>query len=107
GQRAFNKELEHFSKLDFLKSFAPSFLGIAESEAWKGMLFEFIEDREPLPPWTTENTQAIATRIVDLHATPKPPTVEHLSESEFNRDLWQGVDGWVQLAGSKDKQAGF
>ena len=82
-----------------ISAFAPPFLGDAEADDWWAMLFTYIDDALPIPPWDGK-ISAVLARLGELHSvTPAaglnvPPfAVRHLW-----RDLFSAPSGIAGLA---------
>lgn len=64
---SFVAERGYFRTVSALSAFAPPFLGHVEAEAWCAMLFTYIDDAQPIPPWDASIISAVLARLGELH----------------------------------------
>ena len=105
GKKAFEWEFKFFSQLKWLERFAPKFLGHVASEGWEVKLFEFIADRNDVPPWTHRDISQLLDRLHLLHSMDileGNEVVRHISENGFSKNLYFGKDTWSLLKTDED-----
>lgn len=110
GARAFEDEIRVFKKYQALSRFSPRFFADVQSESWKAMLFEFIEDRESTPPWTDNKIDQLVQKIVSLHSLDVHlfPELPHAFDSALlGHGLFNADEGWASMAQDSEAREGF
>src|SRR5690606_2774936 len=66
-------------------------------------------DREPIPPWSSKNMQAVLKKIEGLHngSLTSLIGVDSIFDSELNKELIEGKEGWISLSESEEMKDGF
>ncbi|HAG91604.1 MAG TPA: hypothetical protein DCL41_07015 [Bdellovibrionales bacterium] len=75
------------------------------SEGWEVKLFEFIADRNDVPPWTHRDISQLLDRLHLLHSMDileGNEVVRHISENGFSKNLYFGKDTWSLLKTDED-----
>lgn len=105
GANAFSAEVENFQREPGLVNFAPRFLGRTEVGEWRAMFFDFISDRESIPPWSQTRVRQLTEWMARLHAVDDWRGLELAHASQFHSELMKGTEGWSVLQRSGEDRA--
>jgi len=103
GAKMLDQEIEAYQNLDFLQKFCPSYYGsvsVGGEDDWYLGIWQYIEDSQPILPWTGNKVEAVISHLALLHTYYKedqPQNILTAEQTNFVSMFIKGHNGWDRL----------